>query len=98
MDHTNKTSSRQRRRRYTRVGVESLEPRTLLTVGPAGPEFLVNTWGNGGQHHPAIAMDNAGDFVVTWLSIDQDGSDRGIYAQRYNRVGAPQGGEFRVNT
>ena len=47
---------------------------------------------------PGVAMDAAGDFVVAWESSGQDGSGYGVYAQRYNAAGAPQGGEFRVNT
>ena len=47
---------------------------------------------------PRVAMDAAGDFVVAWASIGQDGSGYGVYAQRYNAAGVAQGGEFRVNT
>ena len=36
--------------------------------------------------------------MVAWQSDPQDGSAYGIYAQRYNAAGAPQGSEFRVNT
>src|SRR5262245_20780814 len=63
-----------------------------------GFEFRVNTFITGNQISPAIAMDADGDFVVVWDSYGQDGSGHGIYAQRYNAVGVPQGGEFRVNT
>ncbi len=47
---------------------------------------------------PAIAMDSAGDFVVSWQSYSEDGSGWGIYAQRFSKSGARQGSEFRVNT
>src|SRR5262249_52465440 len=63
-----------------------------------GSEFRVNTYTTTVQTVPAVAMDGAGDFVVTWQSNTQDGSFYGIYAQRYNALGAAQGGEFRVNT
>jgi hypothetical protein len=43
-------------------------------------------------------MDAHGDFVITWSSHDQDGSGWGVYAQRYDASGNPQGGEFLVNT
>jgi hypothetical protein len=33
-----------------------------------------------------------------WASAGQDGSDDGIFGQRYDGTGAPQGAEFRVNT
>ena len=62
-----------------------------------GPEFRINTFTTGSQRGPSIAMDNDGDFVITWGSY-QDGSDYGIYAQRYNASGVVQGEEFQVNT
>jgi hypothetical protein len=36
-------------------------------------------------------------LVITWQS-NQDGSGYGVYAQRYNSLGVPQGSEFRVNS
>jgi hypothetical protein len=65
---------------------------------PLDPEFQVNTYTTGLQSVPAIVMDSDGDFVVTWFSSGQDGSDGGIYAQRYDNAGTPQGTEFRVNS
>ncbi len=65
---------------------------------PQGPEFRVNSTTAGDQLYSTVAMDAVGDFVVTWSSLGQDGSGWGIYAQRYNASGVPQGGEFRVNT
>jgi len=70
----------------------------VLAKTPTGGEFKVNTYTIGLQGASAVAMDADGDFVVTWLSNGQDGSNFGIYAQRYNAAGAPQGSEFRVNT
>src|SRR5678809_401171 len=35
-------------------------------------------------------MDAAGDFVVAWVSNDQDGSDYGVYARRFDAAGVPQ--------
>jgi large repetitive protein len=65
-----------------------------------GSQFLVNTRTPGDQTAPAVAMDNAGNFVIVWQSKGQDLKDdpAGIYAQRYTNTGARQGGEFRVNT
>jgi hypothetical protein len=63
---------------------------------PAGPEFRVNTYTTGSQFIPAVAAAPSGDFVVAWMS--PDGSDYGIFAQRYSGAGAPVGPEFRVNT
>jgi hypothetical protein len=63
-----------------------------------GGEFLVNSYTTFQESDPSIAMDSDGDFVITWQSRDQGGGYRGIYAQRYNSAGVPQGGEFLVNT
>jgi phosphoheptose isomerase len=63
-----------------------------------GGEFRVNTYTAGNQNYPSIAMDSDGDFVIAWQSNLQDGSDYGVYAQRYNASGVAQGGEFQVNT
>ncbi len=63
-----------------------------------GGEFRVNSFTTSDQSTPAVAMDASGDFVVEWRSFGQDGSDYGIYAQRFNAAGIAQGSEFRVNT
>jgi hypothetical protein len=65
---------------------------------PQGGEFQVNTRTTSSQDEPDVAMDADGDFVVTWESYSQDGSGRGIYAQRFEADGEKQGSEFRVNT
>ncbi|RZJ63875.1 MAG: hypothetical protein EOO45_19920, partial [Flavobacterium sp.] len=61
-------------------------------------ETMVNTYTTSTQQYPSAAMDTAGNYVITWTSSGQDGSDYGIYAQRYNTAGTKQGSEFRVNT
>ena len=64
-----------------------------------GGEFHVNTYTTSNQTFPKVAMDAAGDFVVTWVSFGQIGSsDSNVYAQRYNAAGITQGSEFQVNT
>lgn len=73
-------------RRYNMAGVAQ------------GNEFLVNTYTTGNQEGTSAAMDRAGDLVIAWESFGEDGSRFGIYAQRYNAAGVPQGGEFRANT
>ncbi len=89
---------RSRSRRLRRSGTEQLESRQLLAATPVGGEFLVNTITADSQTKASMAMDADGDFVVAWQSNLQDGSDTGIYAQRYDAAGVAQGGEFRVNT
>jgi hypothetical protein len=73
-------------RRYNAAGV------------PQGNEFLVNTYTTGDQSDAWIGMDPTGDFVITWDSVGQDGSGEGIFGQRYNSAGVPQGSEFQVNS
>ena len=41
------------------------------TGAKVGGEFQVNTYTNAQQVDPKIAMDPAGDFVVTWSSFGQ---------------------------
>ena len=63
-----------------------------------GSEFQVNTYTTGYQFGPAVAMDRFGSFIIAWSSGGQDGSDYGIFAQRFDSVGSKAGPEFRVNT
>jgi hypothetical protein len=60
-----------------------------------GPEFRVNSFTNGSQRYPAVAMAASGAFVVVWESTDGNGF--GVFAQRYDAAGAAAGPEFRVN-
>jgi hypothetical protein len=72
------------------------------TGTPLGAEFVVNSYTTGRQDYPTVAADPAGGFVVVWESgsygPSQDGSGRGIFAQRYDATGAVVGPEFQVNS
>jgi hypothetical protein len=73
----------------------------IMVVFPAfraGEEFQVNTCISSWQDHPAVAMDEEGNFVITWESSEQDGDHWGIFAQRFDKEGFPIGPEFQVNT
>jgi len=66
---------------------------------PRGEEFQINATSSGNQAEPAVAMDAAAGFVVTWQGpglIEDDQED--IFAQRFDPNGLPVGGEFRVNS
>ena len=65
---------------------------------PLGPEFRVNTYTMSSQYYPSVAASAAGNFVVVWNSVGQDGSGLGVFGQRYAAAGTPLGPEFRVNT
>ncbi len=71
----------------------------------ATDEQVVNSETTGYQRYPSMAMDADGDFVVVWASDGKsenpgagDGDGSGIFGQRYNVAGVPQGGEFLVNS
>jgi hypothetical protein len=79
-----------------------------------GTEFLVNStvngvngFLNGGRKWSSVAMDDQGEFVVSWTSYGQDGVGNGygpgvngmngIYARRFTNLSQPVAGEFLVN-
>ena len=61
-------------------------------------DTVVNTTTTDQQLSPAITALTDGDYVITWSSYTHDGSDWGIYAQRFNADGTRDGQEFLVNT
>src|SRR5262249_23468206 len=55
-------------------------------VAQGGEIQVVNTAGD--QTHSRVAMDTAGNFVITWQSSHGLGDiERDVYAQRYNAAG-----------
>ncbi len=64
---------------------------------PIGSEIQVNTETLRDQVAPNVAMDTAGNFVVTWTSEGIPGSGSDVFAQRFSASGTPVDGEFRVN-
>jgi hypothetical protein len=61
-------------------------------------EFLVNTALAYNHDNSSVAMAANGNFTVVWQSFGQDGSDWGVFGQRFNSADAKLGGEFQVNT
>jgi Ca2+-binding RTX toxin-like protein len=59
--------------------------------GVVGAEFRVSTTTYSDQWGSTIASLVDGGFVVSWSSYLQDGSENGVYAQRYDANGAPVG-------
>ncbi|MEP8791155.1 hypothetical protein ABKV84_23465, partial [Enterobacter hormaechei] len=61
---------------------------------PVGGEQRVNTYRNGDQKAPSVAhlppseTNASGGWVVVWSSYGQDGSEEGIFQQRFTPVGA----------
>ena len=69
----------------------------MTTPVATGSEIQVNTYTTLAQNFPSIAGLPDGGYVVTWVSSFQDGSDGGIYGQRFDATGNPVGVEFRIN-
>jgi hypothetical protein len=65
---------------------------------PLGSEFRANTTTADEQHHAAVDVDSAGNFVVVWTSGSFDGSYYGIVGRRFDSNGVPLGSEFIANT
>ena len=65
---------------------------------PVNTQFIVNQYTTNNQVDPHVAMDDNGDFVVSWTSYGQDGNGGGIYARRFNKLGKSLGNEFLVNS
>ncbi len=63
-----------------------------------GDEFQVNTYTSSYQDSPGVAMAADGSAVVVWQSYAQDGSEYGIFGQRFNASGNKNGGEIRINS
>lgn len=66
--------------------------------GRIGGEFRVNSYTTGEQDYGVLSSDSKGNFVVAWNSYGQDGSDSGVFGQRYLSSGSPDGAEFQVNS
>ncbi|MCA9145020.1 MAG: DUF4347 domain-containing protein, partial [Planctomycetales bacterium] len=65
---------------------------------PLGVNFAVNQTTAGHQRWASVDTDNNGNFVVTWVSENQDGTPRSVYARRFAANGTALSSEFRVNT
>ena len=78
--------------------IYDIKARIYKNNQPIGNEFLVNTFTTNTQTNPDVAIDDNGNFVITWDSWYQDGSNKGVYAQMFDQNGNKVGNEFLVNT
>jgi hypothetical protein len=60
-------------------------------------EFLVNTVTLNSQTKPSADIFSDGSFIIVWESWFEDGSDRGIFAQKFFNDGSKNGYPFQVN-
>ena len=68
----------------------------IIGGGDTDQEFRVNATTVGNLTNPDVAMDDAGNFVVTWSGSGQD-DNSGVFARVYNSAGVARGNEFLVN-
>jgi Ca2+-binding RTX toxin-like protein len=54
-------------------------------------ENLVNTFKTGNQLQPSVTDLSDGGWVVTWVSVGEDGSSGGIYMRKYTELGSSLG-------
>ncbi len=88
---------------YSKLGLEALESRRLLAASAIGGEFRVNSNTEGDQSlflapKSTLAVDDQGDAVAVWSSLEADGDSWGVYGQRVAADGSLVEGEFRINT
>jgi cysteine-rich repeat protein len=77
-------------------GIRGVAARRYDASGaPLGPEFQVNVYTTLWQDAPHVAVDGAGNFVITWHSPQEGTWDS--FMRIYDSAGTPQTGEIRVN-
>jgi hypothetical protein len=77
----------------------AISHRPVRGTAPVSSEFQVNSYTVSDQYHVDLSVAANGAFVVVWTSYDdQDGYAQGIFAQRYDSSGVPQGAELQVNS
>ena len=62
-----------------------------------GEEFNVNSDILGDKTHPSVTHLSDGMFIVTW-QVYRDFNYKGIYGQRYDKLGKVTSDEFRIDT
>ena len=67
---------------------------------PVGVDFAVSSYTSDVEVAPHVASDASGGFVVVWTrrGVDGDGSDWGVFGQRFTASGGRIGAEFAVNS
>ncbi|TRT44375.1 MAG: tandem-95 repeat protein, partial [Microcystis aeruginosa Ma_QC_C_20070703_M131] len=89
---------------YQHNGSETTSDNFKFTLADVKNEFQVNTYTTNNQgfhdnyHQSSTTALKDGGFVIVWSSQGQDGSDWGIYGQRYDINSNKIGSEFPVNT
>jgi len=79
---------------YRTIGVNFTSP----AVTPIGTETLVNTYTANYQHEPSVAMNNFGEFMVSWHGSGSGfTTDDEAWIQAYDNDGTTWGDNLKVN-
>lgn len=70
----------------------------MTTIIEPSTRIRVNTTTTVNTESPSIALLSGGRYVITWQSLNLDGSSNGVYFQIYDAGGSPIGVETRANT
>jgi hypothetical protein len=83
-------------------GSASIQGRVFASNGaPIGVQAQVNTYTTSLQESPAVAIDQDGNFVVTWTSwgsVGDDDQGTSVQGQLYASNLLPVGSQFQINT
>jgi len=72
--------------------------KTLRVWDKKNGERIITKYKYSDNYGSKVILSDNGQFVVSWDSDAQDGSNYGIYAQIFNLDGSRQGSEFQVST
>jgi len=64
---------------------------------PLSSEIPVNTYTTDRQFRASVDIEPTGGFVVAWQSEGQDGNGSGVFARRFDALGAPISGELALS-
>ena len=77
-------------------GIAAVARKFDHTGAPLGNDFVVNSFTTGDQYADGVAVDGAGNFVVTWSQIG--GGVYGIFGRQFDASGNPVRDQFQVDT
>lgn len=66
-------------------------------ASPLTDDVQLNSYWYDDQAGPSIGGTAVGEVMSAWQSVDQDGSDLGVFAQALNDAGEPTGPELPIN-
>jgi VCBS repeat-containing protein len=79
------------------IGTLKILSQVSSTLSGQAYEFQANTYTTSIQRDPSVTGLIDGGWIITWSSLGQDGSDLGIFGQRYSSSGLALGDEFQIN-